>query len=195
MESRWERAANDKLPGACAELLLRGGLSPEAEELLRDIADSGRSRGKRFPREAFAHYLWVRRSDGSVQCWGSGLQSRTPKLRQHHSLPQRERTIFAAQQGVIQWQQLAVLYSGYSMRCLTFAEVPPPSAKGSPQRSTAIQEELATLAEEEGLSLDDAGVYRAGCCPWYEIALDGWGWGRAAGSSAHRRMFEAIPCH
>lgn len=169
MESRWERAANDKLPGACAELLQRGVLSPEAEELLRDIAASGRFCGKRFPREAFDHYLWVRRSDGSVQCWGSGLQSHTPKLRQHHSLPQRERTVFAAQQGVIQWQQLAVLYSGYSMRCLTFAEVPPPSAKGS----TAIQEELATLAEEEGLSLDDAGVYRAGCCPWYELALDG----------------------
>jgi hypothetical protein len=82
--------------------------------LLKDIQFSGCFRSKTFLREAFDHYLHVQRGD-SLQCWGFGLRTRIPKLRQYHSLPQRERTVFAAQQGVMEHRQLAELYSGY--RC------------------------------------------------------------------------------
>jgi hypothetical protein len=79
----------------------------------QDIQSSGWLRSKRLPAEAFDHYLHVQRGD-SLQCWGFGLQTRVPKVRQHYNLPQKERTIFVAQQGVPHHRQLAILYSTYT---------------------------------------------------------------------------------
>lgn len=130
-ESRLVEAANTQL-AAAVEDLSAGELmlSPAQVQLLEDVREGGRFMLKHYPREAFDAYLRVPRAAGSVQHFGLGVQTRVAVLRQHHSLARQQRKLFAAQPAVLQHKQLALLYNGHGMWCLTGEEIDAIGAAG-----------------------------------------------------------------
>lgn len=169
MEAKLLVACIASLPAAVAALEEEGTLESLA---LAAAARDAELLPKKWAYEAYDFYLRMQQ-----RCYGVGLQSHVPKLKQHWKMEQRERHYFKAQRAVVQEGQLAALYSGYSLRVLTGGELPPRSTAAA-QLTDDFEVELRAFEEEQGLEpgqltvQDIQGAPALSCCclatawPW-----------------------------